>query len=108
AYGNTGTFEDVALHFGEAAEASAFVLYQNQPNPFRNETVIGFELPEAMPATVTISDVAGRVVRSYQVDGAKGYNQIAIKVSDLAATGVLSYTVSTEGHTATKKMVVAD
>ncbi|MCR9103050.1 MAG: T9SS type A sorting domain-containing protein, partial [bacterium] len=108
AYGNTGTFEDVALHFGEAAGSSAFVLYQNQPNPFRNETVIGFELPEAMPATVTISDVAGRVVRGYKVDGAKGYNQITVKASDLAVRGIVFYTVETKGHSATKQMVVIE
>jgi hypothetical protein len=108
AYGNTGTFEDVALHFGEAAEASGFVLYQNQPNPFRNETVIGFELPEAMPATVTISNVAGRVVRTYKVDGAKGYNQITVKASDLPVKGMVSYTIETKDHRATKQMVIIE
>jgi hypothetical protein len=107
AYGNGGTLEDVALGFGTAtAQEGVFALYQNQPNPFREETVIGFELPEATAATVTISDVAGRVVRTYKVDGAKGYNQISVKASDLASHGVVSYTVETKDHSATKQMII--
>ncbi|MCR9055399.1 MAG: T9SS type A sorting domain-containing protein, partial [bacterium] len=109
AYGNGGTFEDVALSFGTAAEEQGlFALYQNQPNPFREETVIGFELPEAVPATVTISDVAGRVVRAYKVDGVKGYNQITVKASDLPAKGMVSYTIETKDHRATKQMVIIE
>ncbi|MCI4649720.1 T9SS type A sorting domain-containing protein, partial [Phaeodactylibacter sp.] len=108
AYGNAGTFEDVALSFGEATEKGMFALYQNQPNPFREETVIGFELPEAVPARVVISDVSGRVLQVYPVDGVKGYNQISVKAADLGVRGIVSYTVKTKDHSATKQMVVIE
>ncbi|NRA50221.1 MAG: T9SS type A sorting domain-containing protein, partial [Phaeodactylibacter sp.] len=109
AYGTVGTLEDVALQFNTVvAQESPFVLYQNQPNPFRDETVIGFELPEGKPATVKITDVTGRTLRVYPVDGVKGYNQITVSASDLGATGILSYTVMTEDYSATKQMIVVE
>jgi hypothetical protein len=109
AYGKDGSFQDVAIEFGSAsaiASADRFELYQNQPNPFKGETVIGFNLPEAAQATITISDVTGKVLKLYRHDGSKGYNHITVKSSELAATGVVSYTVETGDYTATKKMVI--
>ncbi|KGE84995.1 T9SS type A sorting domain-containing protein, partial [Phaeodactylibacter xiamenensis] len=109
AYGKDGSFQDVAIEFGSAsatASADRFELYQNQPNPFKGETVIGFNLPEAAQVTITISDVTGKVLKLYRQDGSKGYNHITVKSSELAATGVVSYTVETGDYTATKKMVI--
>ncbi|MCR9055504.1 MAG: T9SS type A sorting domain-containing protein, partial [bacterium] len=111
AYGKDGSFQDVAIEFGSAsatASADRFELYQNQPNPFKGETVIGFNLPEAAQATITISDVTGKVLKLYRQDGAKGYNHITVKSSELAATGVVQYTVSTGAHSATKHMIIVE
>ena len=68
--------------------------------------MIGFNLPEAAQATITISDVTGKVLKLYRQESSKGYNHITVKSSDLAATGVVSYTVETGDYTATKKMVI--
>jgi hypothetical protein len=107
AYGKDGSFQDVAIAFSNGTVAGAgFELYQNQPNPFKGETVIGFNLPEAAQATITISDVTGKVLKLYRQESSKGYNHITVKSSDLAATGVVSYTVETGDYTATKKMVI--
>ena len=107
AYGKDGSFQDIVIDFGVAgASVAGFELYQNQPNPFRDETIIGFQLPEPAEATLTISDVRGKVLKLYRHTGTKGYNQITVKASDLPATGVLTYSVQTANHTATQKMVV--
>jgi hypothetical protein len=109
AYGKDGTFRDVAIEFGGTAAAVAgFELYQNQPNPFKGETVIGFNLPEAAQATVTISDVTGKVLKLYRLEGARGYNQLTVRSADLAAAGVVSYTVAAGSFAATKKMVIVE
>ncbi|WP_421947075.1 SdrD B-like domain-containing protein [Phaeodactylibacter xiamenensis] len=109
AYGKDGSFQDVAIEFSTGTVAGAgFELYQNQPNPFKGETVIGFNLPEAAQVTVTISDVTGKVLKLYRHDGSKGYNHITVKSSELAATGVVQYTVSTGTHSATKRMVIVE
>jgi subtilisin-like proprotein convertase family protein len=85
-----------------------FSLFQNTPNPFKAETVIGFNLPEASSATLKVYDVAGRVLKTVEGDFAKGYNQVTINRSDLSATGVLYYTLETATDSATKKMIMVD
>ena len=66
-----------------------FDLYQNQPNPFKSETVIGFNLPEASAATLTIYDVSGKVLKSIEGEFAHGYNEVAINSAELSGAGVL-------------------
>jgi hypothetical protein len=70
--------------------------------------VISFNLPKASAATLTISDVTGRVLKSVRANYAKGANQVMLKASDFNATGVLYYTLEAEEHTATKKMIVVE
>ena len=86
----------------------SFELYQNTPNPFNNSTLIGFRLPEASQASLTIFDVTGKVVKVILEDFAKGYNQISIDKSELMSSGVLYYQLSFNGFTAVKKMVVIE
>ncbi|NBC07637.1 MAG: T9SS type A sorting domain-containing protein, partial [Bacteroidetes bacterium] len=109
AYGKDGSLQDVAIEFTNGTVGgAAFELYQNQPNPFKGETLIGFNLPEAADATVTISDVTGKVLTVLHLDGVKGYNSVVVDAKELPTTGVLTYTVKTGEYTATKKMVIAE
>ena len=99
----------VALNFaGAQAEVAGFELKQNTPNPFAGETVIGFSLPVAGEATLTIQDVTGRTLRVVRGQFAQGYNQVTLKASDLNATGVLTYTLEAAEFTATKKMIIVE
>ncbi|MBK8652590.1 MAG: T9SS type A sorting domain-containing protein [Haliscomenobacter sp.] len=88
--------------------STLFALEQNTPNPFSGETVIGFTLPAAGEATLTIQDVTGRTLRVVKGQFAQGYNQVTLKASDLNATGVLSYTLKAGAYTATKKMIILE
>jgi hypothetical protein len=91
---------------GEAStERVGFELYQNEPNPFKDKTVIGFRLPAAASATLTVYDESGRVVFTQQGDFAKGYNAMVLDRSLLKTIGVLYYTLETETASATKKMI---
>lgn len=107
AYNTADEQLDVALTFnGEAVANAGFELYQNTPNPFQGQTMISFTLPEATQATITIHDVTGKTLKMIRGDYAKGYNQINLNSSDLPATGVLLYTLSTDDYSATKRMVI--
>ncbi|WP_421796223.1 ice-binding family protein [Haliscomenobacter sp.] len=107
AYSQNNEQLGVALQFGKAeALANGFELKQNTPNPFNGETLISFNLPKASAATLTISDVTGRVLKSIRADYAKGFNQVILKAADLNATGVLYYTLEVDDFTATRKMVL--
>jgi len=96
----------VELRFEGQGVVGNFELYQNVPNPFGNETVVGFELPTEMSATMTIYDVMGKVVRIIQVDGSKGYNEVNVSKADINATGILYYQLDAGEHTSTKKMIL--
>lgn len=100
---------NVGLEFnttnGTVITAAGFELYQNQPNPFSNETSIGFTLPEAAQASLTIYDVEGRELRVITNSFAKGYNQFTVDNKNLVG-GVLYYRLDTPTHSATKKMIV--
>ena len=41
---------------------SSFVLYQNQPNPFSEQTRIGFDMPRASNATLSVYDLNSKLV----------------------------------------------
>jgi len=58
------------------ATDSEFVLYQNRPNPFSENTMIGFTLPVTQSATLSIMDVTGKVVYSLTDTYGKGYNEV--------------------------------
>jgi hypothetical protein len=90
---------------GETTGLFAFALYQNEPNPFEDQTTIGFTLPAASAATLTVYDEIGRVVFTQQGDYGKGYNAIAIDRMMLNTTGVLYYKLETATDVATKKMI---
>ena len=102
---------DLSLQFvdenGTIADEQ-FELLQNQPNPFKDETVVGFYLPESGKAKFTVFDISGRVIKSTVGDFAKGYNEISLNRSELQSSGVLYYQLESADHVASKKMVLLD
>lgn len=87
------------------AEEVVFELFQNEPNPFAEKTMVGFNLPEAGEYTLTVFDVTGRVINTINGQGQKGYNSQVLNSTDLSA-GVLYYQLDSNNFTATKKMIV--
>jgi len=85
-----------------------YELFQNQPNPFANETIIGFTLPESMNATLSVFDVTGKMVKMIEGNYAKGMNNVIIKRSELPASGVLYYQLEAGDFRATKKMIIIE
>lgn len=84
-------------------------LFQNTPNPFADETSIGFNLPERSEATLKIMDIHGKVLKVYEGFYNKGYHEIKIKRSDMGLPqGVLYYTIDNKKATATRKMILID
>jgi len=107
AYNTAGELMDVNIDFTTAAVAD-FALNQNTPNPFKGETVIGFNLPAAGTATLTVMDVQGKVLKSIRADYAKGANQVTLNANELSATGVLYYQLESANNVATKKMIIIE
>ena len=108
AYSQNESLFNLGLEFkGELnLDAPKFSLLQNRPNPFNNETLIAFNLPTMTTATLTIYDVAGRILKQYKGDFNKGYNEITVNRSDLSGAGLLYYQLETPTEVATMKMIV--
>ena len=107
AYNTNGELLDVNLEFTTPV-AAGFELTQNTPNPFKGETVIGFNLPTAGNATLTVMDAQGKVLKSISADYAKGNNVITLRANELGATGVLYYQLESADNVATKKMIIIE
>ena len=100
---------DIRFRFdGGVVAGGEFALYQNEPNPFGDMTTIGFELPAATKATLTVYDVTGKVLKVLTGDYAKGYHRITLQRSELQGHGMLYYRLDTDTDTATKRMILAD
>ena len=89
-------------------EANSFRLDQNEPNPFDETTVVGFVLPEAGNALITVYNVAGKLITSVNGQYALGYNEVNFTKAELNTTGVLYYTLQSGDFTATRKMIIIE
>jgi hypothetical protein len=102
-----GASNSLSLSFGGLmADGMLNSLEQNMPNPVADATVIAYNLVAAGTATLTIQDVQGRTIMIRKMEGIVGRNVTTINASDLAASGVLTYTLTSGDFTASRKMVV--
>ena len=88
--------------------SEVFELYQNNPNPFAKETTVGFKLPEATDAKLTLYDVTGKIIRVYELQGQKGMNTVTISKSELSGAGMYYYQLDASHYTATKRMIIIE
>lgn len=97
--------ELAVLESGNKAAQEGFRLYDNTPNPFKAQTMIAFDLPEAANATLTIQDINGRIIQVRDQEFVKGYNQILVNGEELPSAGIYFYTVKSGSFSATKRFV---
>jgi len=97
---------NVGMTFGGTQVAQVFNLHQNTPNPFASQTTIGFELPQADAATLTISDLSGKVLRVIKGNYEAGFNSVVVQMTNNLPMGVLVYELETSTDKATKKMTI--
>jgi hypothetical protein len=97
---------DVKLSYLNDHAKAEFGLYQNKPNPWNGETLIGFDLPKDDHARLTIFDVAGKILKTIEGDFKGGYNSIELTEKDIPASGVLYYRLESGENSASKKMII--
>jgi len=104
AYDTDGNHLDIDLTW-DSEVLAAFELYQNEPNPTTSMTKIGFNLPQADQAILTIRDVNGKLINEMKGNFKAGYNSFIVELNE--PNGVLYYTIKTSTASATKSMIVA-
>jgi len=108
AYNTASDIKDLKLTFRGTEIGAEFALYQNEPNPFKGNTMIGYDLPEAGNVVLTVFDVTGKVVLVREQDSVKGYNTISISSKEMSSVGVMYYRLDANEYTATKKMIIIE
>ena len=77
----------------------------NYPNPFNSSTIIKFNLAQAESYSISIYDIAGRLVDMISGDGAIGRNTVEWHTKgDDMATGVYFYRIATASQAIAGKM----
>ncbi len=87
-------------------DAKVFVVSQNQPNPFSDQTNVIIYLRSASDMTYTVTDATGKIIEKVEL-GYKnaGNHEVVISGTNLTS-GVYFYTLSSKDSEVTKKMQV--
>ncbi|HRI60051.1 MAG TPA: cohesin domain-containing protein, partial [Saprospiraceae bacterium] len=104
--GNTMKIDFEFVQKQNGATTAAFVLYQNQPNPFSDMTTVAFRLPEAGPATLRIFNASGQLVNMVTANFDQGYHELRFRRDELGTPGVYYYELESGGNMDRKKMVL--
>lgn len=108
AYTNRGQLMVPGLEFEQASSqrTNEFQLYQNVPNPFEGTTRIGFYLPAPGEVSLALFSLSGQQLWRRESFYEKGHHEIIISEKDVAAKGILLYTLTAGKHTATRKLIL--
>jgi hypothetical protein len=90
----------------ENLDGDGFALYQNEPNPFSSQTSIGFRLPDAAEATLSVFDAEGRLLFAKTDQFRQGLNAVPLQGDWLITPGILYYKLESGAHVAWRKMVL--
>ncbi len=109
AYFETGELLDLSLEFeGALPYTPQDIQVQVSPNPFKEATVIGFTLPEAQEAALSVFDAAGRQVLAHRGSFFKGYHEIKVNRKDLPSAGTFIFRLQTAGEVTTGKLILVE
>jgi len=90
---------------------TVFALHENYPNPFNPTTTLRFDLPEVSDITLTIYNMLGQKVRTFNYQNTSaGYHSIKWNATndlgDPVGAGVYLYQLQTKDFVKTRKMVL--
>jgi len=100
--------EIVNVTLNNNVSETLFALYQNEPNPFSDYTVISFDLPKDMKGELSIYDVTGRTLKVISNNFAQGRNTILLSREDFGVSGMVYYKLEAEEFSAVRHMVLID
>ena len=90
----------------EAEASNGFTLIHNYPNPSNELTNVTFEVPVNCNATLSVTDLAGRLVSVQNLtDLQPGSHKISLQTENLD-NGLYNYTLTANGWSATKPLIV--
>jgi subtilisin-like proprotein convertase family protein len=107
--GSNMQISGVELEFRSSiSEREGYVLEQNQPNPFRDKTVVNYSIPESAEVKFTVFDISGRVLLVKKLDATAGWNQVEFNKDELSVPGVLIYQMESGDFISNRKMILIE
>lgn len=89
-------------------QEGGFTLYQNQPNPFKDVTLIPVYVPQDGQVKLSIFDVTGRKLKELSAIVSAGMYHFNVSKDDLGANGIMYYEVEYNDIMAVKKMILIE
>lgn len=86
-------------------DATTFEMWQNQPNPFSSETLLGFKVPETSIATLLVFDLNGKLVHTDKMQAMEGSNFFRLNGNQLPANGIYTYSITTAFGNGVNKLI---
>ncbi len=96
------------LYRNTSEQVNDNILYQNEPNPFKDYTNISFELGKASQVNLRIVDVTGKIVALKNGYFEKGLHTMTFDNANLGNAGIYYYQLETPEFSATKKMILIE
>ena len=98
---------DITVYEVELENRLAVVLDQNVPNPFAENTVISYFIPDEIKfAQIIFSDNYGKIIKTVDINNS-GYGMLKVYAANLSS-GIYTYSIIIDGKVVdTKKMVCA-
>ncbi|MBA3705139.1 MAG: T9SS type A sorting domain-containing protein, partial [Bacteroidetes bacterium] len=92
----------------EYESQNGLTLYQNVPNPANSSTVIKYDVEKNSEVKFSVYDIAGRkLIDKSEGNVTAGEHNINIDLATFTK-GVYFYTLTANGHSLTKKMVILE
>ncbi len=82
-----------------------FELFQNQPNPFSNQTTIGCRIEQPMIVILEVFDLTGKIILRQRKQLPRGIHSFRIDNKTFGKSGVYSYKLKTPFGVQTKRMI---
>lgn len=83
-----------------------FTLFQNEPNPFDNQTVISFDVHEPSNFVLEVYDTKGTLIHTQNAHYLKGIQSITIEKEILPTVGAYFYKLKTKDYFITNRMIL--
>ena len=99
------------LNIEDEGVPTEFALHDNYPNPFNPTTTLRFDLPEISDVTLTIYNMLGQKVRTFDYQNTSaGYHSVTWNATndygDPVGAGVYLYQLQTKDFVKTRKMIL--
>jgi hypothetical protein len=86
-------------------DENEYALFQNVPNPFKDQTSIGFSLPKESVVLIQVFNANGQLITEFEGQYQAGTHTLQVNQNIFAKSGVYYYSMKTSEFTASRKMI---